>query len=69
MKKLITVLLFLTMAAPLSVQAQEKAKPVVSILGDSYSAFEGYIPQGNEPWYFTQPVDNRTDVVDVKQMW
>lgn len=69
MKKLITVLLFLTLTAPLSVQAQEKAKPVVSILGDSYSAFEGYIPQGNEPWYFTQPVDNRTDVVDVKQMW
>lgn len=61
--------LFLLLTASLSLQAQEKAKPVISILGDSYSTFEGYIPDGNEPWYFTEPVENRTDVVDVKQTW
>lgn len=28
-------------------------KPAVSILGDSYSTFEGYIePKTNEMWYF-----------------
>jgi len=61
--------LFLFLAVSSSSYAQEKAKPVISVLGDSYSTFEGYIPQGNESWYFNVPPDNRTDVVDVKQTW
>lgn len=69
MKNLMKLLLMLVLASSLTLQAQEKAKPVISILGDSYSTFEGYIPEGNESWYFTVPVKNRTDVVDVKQTW
>lgn len=46
-----------------------KAKPVVSILGDSYSTFDGYIPQGYATWYNTKPQEGRTDVGDVKQTW
>ena len=42
----------------------------VSILGDSYSAFEEYVhPSTNHPWYFTQPKADRTDVTSVTQMW
>ena len=65
----ILLLLLLAFSALCQLQAQEKAKPVVSILGDSYSTFEGYIPPANESWYFTEPVNGRTDVVDVKQTW
>lgn len=69
MKKSIASVFVLLFVSFFSLPAQEKAKPVVSILGDSYSTFEGYIPQVNESWYFTEPIDNRTDVVDVKQTW
>ena len=45
------------------------AKPVVSILGDSYSTFMGYIPENNAFWYITSPDRSRTDVDDVTQTW
>ena len=42
----------------------------VSILGDSYSTFEGYIPAGNIAWYKPVPKEGRpTDVTDVDQTW
>lgn len=59
----------LALLAVLTLRAAEKAKPVVSILGDSYSTFENYIPAGNASWYAATPWKNRTDVVDVKQTW
>ena len=41
----------------------------ISILGDSYSTYQNYIPEGNEVWYF-EPMDARnTDVNDVRQTW
>ena len=41
----------------------------VSILGDSYSTYQNYIPEGNEVWYF-EPLDSkRTDVKSVRQTW
>ena len=46
-----------------------RAKPIVNILGDSYSTFEDYIPAGNESWYFRKAPDNRNDVTDVRQTW
>lgn len=49
--------------------AAVKAKPVLSILGDSYSTFDGYIPDGNASWYFTNTQNGRTDVTDVRQTW
>lgn len=43
----------------------------VSILGDSYSTFEGYMtPDDNISWYKTVPKEGRpTDVTDVNQTW
>lgn len=47
--------------------AQKKA---VSILGDSYSTFEGFVtPSTNEMWYYAQGERGRTDVLDVRQTW
>lgn len=47
--------------------AQKKA---VSILGDSYSTFEGYVtPETNEMWYYAQANPSSTDVADVRQTW
>ncbi len=44
-------------------------KPTISILGDSYSTFEGYTtPLENEQWYFKTKHD-RTDVEKVEQTW
>lgn len=52
----------LLLLATLAAQAEVK----VSILGDSYSTFKGYIPEGNEPWYGP---DFGNDVTDVDQTW
>ena len=54
------------MACVLNMAAQT---PSISILGDSYSTFEGYVtPSTNEMWYYEEP-GNRTDVRDVTQTW
>lgn len=60
------ILLFLLLV-PLFVNAQNR--PRVSILGDSYSTFQGYIPEGNETWYYTPTDTSRTDVSNVTQTW
>ena len=45
-------------------------KKAVSILGDSYSTFEGFVtPATNELWYYGQGERGRTDVLDVRQTW
>lgn len=59
-------LLFLLLAFSLTVTGQ--VRPTVSILGDSYSTFEGFIPEGNEIWYFASP-QKRTDVKRVEETW
>ena len=49
---------------------QQTAGKRVSILGDSYSTFEGYIPEGYIAWYKPVPKEGRpTDVTDVDQTW
>lgn len=43
----------------------------VYILGDSYSTFEGFIPEGNSPWYhkvYENP-DQVTDVFSAMDTW
>lgn len=72
MKRLNTFLFVLLLIA--SVQScfaapTIKAKPVVSILGDSYSTFKGYVPEGNRTWYDANPKAEKTDVNDVRQTW
>lgn len=65
MKK--TFLLLIT-ALPLAAIAQ--SKPTISILGDSYSTFQGYLtPDTNAVWYWRNPDLKVTDVTDVKQTW
>ena len=60
------LLSFLAACATLAACAQA---PSISILGDSYSTFEGYVtPATNEMWYYEEP-GNRTDVDDVTQTW
>ena len=50
----------------LTAGAQTKS---VSILGDSYSTFDGYItPSTNEMWYY-QGNRGSNDVQDVTQTW
>lgn len=63
------LLLLLFVAAALGAQAQ--SKPSVTIFGDSYSTYEGYLtPDTMETWYFhNRPDPNRTDVSSVRQTW
>lgn len=45
-------------------------KMTVSVLGDSYSTFDGYLtPSENAIWYFADQFLDRTDVRDVRQTW
>lgn len=45
------------------------APKTISFLGDSYTTFEGYIPEGNMIWYYSHPDTSLTDVSSVKQTW
>lgn len=61
-----TFLLSLLFLASLAM-AQNGYKPQMSILGDSYSTFKGYVePAGNLAWY---PRDSKNDCIAVEQTW
>ncbi|MBQ8713284.1 MAG: hypothetical protein IJ551_10785 [Prevotella sp.] len=65
MKKTILMLALLLVCGVASAQ-----KKSVSILGDSYSTYEGYMtPATNELWYYAKAKSDRTDVSDVRQTW
>lgn len=52
----------------LSLNAKEPLK--LSILGDSYSTFEGCVtPETNAVWYFTTPNLEKTDLTAPEQTW
>ena len=62
-------LLMATLACMLLPAAAEDHKPVVAVLGDSYSTFEGCVtPAGNEVWYEYAHSD-KTDVDQPQQTW
>lgn len=66
MKKLLCAAFMLCCLA-VSMSAEGKK---VSILGDSYSTFEGCIePATNLPWYMKEVNPERTDVTDPEQTW
>ncbi|MCM1347904.1 MAG: SGNH/GDSL hydrolase family protein [Firmicutes bacterium] len=69
MKTLFKLFLILAVAAgSLSVQGQSRKG--VSILGDSYSTFKGYMTSDkNKVWYSTVANPERTDVDKVSQTW
>ena len=67
--RIIRIFVVFGIVALFSLQVFAQDKPTVSILGDSYSTFEGYTtPQENEQWYFKTKRD-RTDVEKVEQTW
>lgn len=68
MKKHFSILLSIILAS-FAINAQNVSKPVVSILGDSYSTFQDYIPEGNITWYRPNPDKNMTDVSNVRETW
>jgi hypothetical protein len=53
----------------LSLTAVAQQRLRISILGDSYSTYQNYIPDGNAIWYFDPMDAKRTDVNDVRQTW
>lgn len=63
--KRVVVFLFGIIAC-MGMQAQSKRS--ISILGDSYSTFKGYVvPDTNAVWYPQKPENN--DVQDIRQLW
>lgn len=52
-------------AAVLTLAASAEEPKKVSILGDSYSTFQGHIPENYAPFY----PNYRNDVTEVGQMW
>lgn len=66
MKKLILALLLVVLCLPWAVAQNLKS---VSILGDSYSTYEGYLqPDTNAVWYWAKPAE-RTNVTSVRETW
>lgn len=68
MKKL--YLAIFTFIFAFSVALAQKAPKSVTIFGDSYSTFEGYItPENNLTWYFLNKPQKDNDVINVEQTW
>ncbi len=65
--KIKSFIVSMLLMACLSVAAQ--VKPVVAILGDSYSTFEGFVPEGHAVWYKKPANLDHTDVAKVEQTW
>lgn len=66
MKKFLFIVLAIFLG--LNAGASDGGKQIISILGDSYSTYEGYIPEGNAPWYGPSNT-KQNDVKDVRQTW
>lgn len=62
-----SVIALLVMLLSLTAHAQNGQR--ISILGDSYSTFQGFIPEGNAVWYNVPNDAKRTDVKNVRQTW
>lgn len=65
---ILAVVLGLMMVGQIAAQ-ETSARLRVSILGDSYSTYEGYIPRGNAIWYWAKADTASTDVQSVRQTW
>ena len=69
MKKIYLTIFLSIFAFSLSF-AQKDVRKSVTIFGDSYSTFEGYItPATNEPWYLADHRQKSNDVTSVEQTW
>jgi len=69
MKKLLLMIVAGVLASLGAIsQSAVEVKQTISILGDSYSTFSGFIPEDYPSWYTSSDL-GRTDVTDVKQTW
>ena len=50
-------------------QGMAQVRQTIAVLGDSYSTFQGFIPQGHACWYRTPARADMTDVTSVEQTW
>lgn len=67
MKKIVSIICFTFLCF---IFASAQSSKSVSILGDSYSTYEGYItPDTNFIWYNAVPDMKRTDVTSVTETW
>lgn len=66
--KVILAALSLAAAVTSCKSACECGGPRISVLGDSYSTYEGAIPEGNAIWYFAAP-RNKNDVTKMTECW
>ena len=65
MKRFLVILL-----TGLMISLADAQTKLVSVLGDSYSTYEGYVtPSTNELWYYAQNGAQKTDVKHVRQTW
>lgn len=63
-------LLYFILVCFCSCWASAQSVKSVSILGDSYSTFQGYVqPETNIVWYFDPAKTFNTDVTSVRQTW
>lgn len=68
-KRIVLAMLMLCPVAFAVNNMAQSYRPAVSVLGDSYSTFEGFVtPSTNEMWYYEETRD-QTDVDDVTQTW
>ena len=68
MKKIIFTLLLPILCSILAIGSEHSRS--ASILGDSYSTFQGYLdPDSNAIWYWSVPPEGLTDVDGVEQTW
>lgn len=68
--KRICLTIIISIIACSMMQAQRDARKSVTILGDSYSTFEGYVtPDTNRLWYWYHKPMKDNDVVNVEQTW
>ena len=68
MKQIRIILALLLAISCTDISAQTEKTKTFSVLGDSYSTFEGYIPEGNACWYFKNS-DSENDVRNVEETW
>ena len=68
MEKIRIILAVILAISCSDINAQTDKTKTFSVLGDSYSTFEGYIPEGNACWYFNNS-DSENDVRNVEETW
>ena len=70
MKRIFSFISILVMFGVLVACSAQSGRQIstVAILGDSYSTFLGYVPEGNAIWYSDVP-NGQNDVTSVDQTW